>query len=202
MDLKVFKDLKDKGIRVIDVRSEADFSAGHIPGSLYMPIQSLQQDLNRHFLYKDMALVAIGEKDQQGAVNDMLKEKGYGAYKGFFSDGFGHWTSAGEAPDMVIQSSLEELNLDVKHDEDMRIIDIRPEEAFKRGHIKKAWNFPFEDLLTGWAEIPKDKTFFVYGEESSHALTIVSYLKMQGRHNFYHVPAGVEECRAEGIPMA
>ena len=86
--------LKRREVVVLDVRPEAEFSAGHIAGARSVPITELRRHLRA--LSKDMDVVAYCRGPYCVYADDAvreLKRKGFRAFR--LTDGFPEWKRAG-----------------------------------------------------------------------------------------------------------
>lgn|SRR5690554_7586482 len=81
-----YKDLVSKGAIIIDVRTQGEFSSGHIKSSTNIPLQSLQSRLSK--IKKDKPVIlCCASGARSGAAKRMLAAKGYECYNG------GSWMS-------------------------------------------------------------------------------------------------------------
>lgn len=73
---------------LLDVRTEAEFSDHRIPGSINIPIDKLEQNLEK--LPKDKCIVTVCEHGvRSGRAAEFLKQKGYDAKN--LKDGLTVW---------------------------------------------------------------------------------------------------------------
>lgn len=81
-----YKELLSRGSVILDVRTAAEYSSGHIAGSVNIPLQSLQGSL--HLLQKDQAIIACCASGIRSATaKSILKSAGFSeVYNG------GSWT--------------------------------------------------------------------------------------------------------------
>ena len=66
------------GAKVIDVRSEAEFQEGHLPGAINIPLDQLCNRISRHAPYKHQAILLYclsGGRSASGRA--ALKKMGY-----------------------------------------------------------------------------------------------------------------------------
>jgi rhodanese-related sulfurtransferase len=82
-----FKELLKNGAQIIDVRTPAEYSGGHIKGSVNIPLQNLENSLSK--IKKDKpAIICCASGMRSGSAINILKSKGYTQiYNG------GGWTS-------------------------------------------------------------------------------------------------------------
>ncbi len=95
VDLQGFKEVHGAGATVIDVRSDSEFSSGHVPGAIHVPVGSVSphHDLIKD-LPKDKPLYMICESGgRSGRAAKVLASAGYTTVN--VEGGTGAWRSAG-----------------------------------------------------------------------------------------------------------
>lgn len=104
------------------------------------------------------------------------------------------------------RSSLETLSSDQlaekMQQEDITIIDVRPEHEFDEGHIAGALNIPVDDLADKLDELPKDREIVAYcrGPFCVFADDAVELLREKG-FNAKRLDAGYPEWMLEQLPV-
>lgn len=83
------------------------------------------------------------------------------------------------------------------------LIDVRPAEEYRQGHIEGAVSVPLEELATWAKTAPKRKQVVAYcrGPYCVYALQAVATLQKRGI-NAARADVGVSEWRAAGLPIA
>ncbi|SFD65936.1 Rhodanese-related sulfurtransferase [Thiohalospira halophila DSM 15071] len=99
----------------------------------------------------------------------------------------------------------------VSHDElmeraregDVTVIDVRPDEEYRAGHIEGAVNVPLEELDDRLAELPRDREVVAYcrGPYCMLAFEAVERLRQQG-YQVRRLEAGYPEWNAAHLPVA
>jgi phage shock protein E len=73
------RQLVDSGARLVDVRTPAEFAAGHIPGAVNIPVQQLDSRLSE-LQPKDQAVVLYCRSgNRSGTAARLLKSAGFAA---------------------------------------------------------------------------------------------------------------------------
>ncbi len=104
------------------------------------------------------------------------------------------------------RKSLETLSsselADKMQQEDITIIDVRPEQEFDEGHIAGALNIPVEDLSDKMDELPKDQEIVAYcrGPFCVFADDAVELLREKG-FNAKRLDEGYPEWMLEQLPV-
>ncbi len=71
-----FKELVFQGAQIIDVRTPAEFNAGHIRGAVNIPLQTISSQLKR--IHKDKAVITCCASGMRSAsAKSILKANGY-----------------------------------------------------------------------------------------------------------------------------
>jgi phage shock protein E len=79
--------VKEKGAIIIDVRTSQEFNAGHIKGALNIPLQSIDQHIEKIRKYNKPIITCCRSGARSGAAASQLKSRGIEAYNG------GSWNS-------------------------------------------------------------------------------------------------------------
>jgi rhodanese-related sulfurtransferase len=97
--------------------------------------------------------------------------------------------------------SLQELRRRVREDA-VTVIDVRPEEEFRAGHIPGALSIPVAQLKRRLAEIPKRREVVAYcrGPYFVYSVEAVGILRKHG-YRARRMDAGLPDWRASGLPV-
>jgi rhodanese-related sulfurtransferase len=60
------------------------------------------------------------------------------------------------------------------------IIDVRPSEAFHRGHIPMAVNVPMQELQSGRVNFPRGRTLIFYCESGANSMAAAKMMAERG----------------------
>ena len=86
---------------------------------------------------------------------------------------------------------------------DVVLLDVRPAEEYRAGHIPGAWSMPIDELKARLAELPRDREVIAYcrGPYCLFSLEALTELRRDGRRA-RRMEAGVLEWKAAGRPVA
>lgn len=84
--------------------------------------------------------------------------------------------------------TMEEVANDMKHHEDIILLDVRFEEEYQEGHIPTARLLPLPQLeAQALSLFPKDSTLYVYCRSGQRASNAVTKLKTMGYTKVYNI---------------
>ncbi len=211
---------------LIDVREEAEYAEGHIPGAINIPLRTLAQNLD--LIPSDTpAVVYCASGHRAGTALAALKMLGYENVKSF-AGGWKAWSGAGaevstEATDATAVTPKEvdpealaaadefltnipegyfSLGTVEKLQEAMDngavLIDVREPDEFSQGHIATAVNIPLRTLAASIDQIPTDQPVIIYCASGHRAALANAALHLMGFDNVRSFPAGYGAWEAAG----
>lgn len=111
MDLRKLQDSEKKHI-LIDVRDAADYEAGHVEGSIHVPLSELATNIDGVVPDKNEYVIVIGEeRGLAPETYEHLKGKGYSNVE-FLLGGFDEWCKPAEP-------NIEDLKEDAELDKEI-----------------------------------------------------------------------------------
>jgi rhodanese-related sulfurtransferase len=170
------KILAKEPVVIIDIRTEKEYQMEHILDAINLPSANLAEAVTALELEKTYILVDDGTTLQAAyAAGKIFAEKNF-TNVFYLSGGFVAWKnkinmniSFGNPTSFVDQSKVvyinsAELKDIIDKEKNIFILDLRPAEQFKGGHLKGAVNIPLEKLETQRRSIPFGKKIILYGE--------------------------------------
>jgi hydroxyacylglutathione hydrolase len=97
--------------------------------------------------------------------------------------------------------SVEEANEKVKTG-NIYIVDVRRQDEFRKGHIRKAKNIPLDGFKDRMNKIPKKKDVLVYCDSGARSIRAVRYLEVAGHERILHMHQGLRGWKKAGYPVA
>lgn len=183
---------KDEDTIVLDTRDSSVFTLGFVPGAISIGLDGRFAEWAGMLLPfdKPIVLVTAPGKEEETAVR--LARVGFSIIEGYLQGGFEAWQNAGEKIDMIIEIEADELAMDLPHDPNLVVIDVRRETEFADGHIKAALNIPLADMIDpgSMANLDDSQNLYVHCAGGYRSIIAVSLLKRQGIHNLRNVTGG------------
>jgi len=192
-----------KGGSVIDTRPTAKFAAGHVPGTLNIP-------LGKSFLNWSGALVPgetdfwiITEAESDDAVKriiDDLSKVGLTRVAGVFrSDVLREWKSRRGVLETVAQvdpQSVQKRTLD-----GVQIIDVRSPEEWRRGHLPGAIHIPLALLPDRIGELDASAPIVLQCQGGGRSSIATSLLQSRGLPDVSNLAGGYDAWVKEGFEI-
>lgn len=189
---------------VIDTRSADKFAAGHVPGTLNIP-------LGKSFLNWTGALVPeteefyiITEAESDEAVKsllDDLRKIGLTSVAGVFrSDVLREWKSRRE--DLEDVSQLDPRGLDkVAGKDGLQVVDVRSPEEWSGGHLPGAIHIPLAQLPDRLGELDATSPVVVHCRGGGRSSIATSFLKSHGVADVSNLAGGFDAWVTQGFDV-
>ncbi|MBC7901860.1 MAG: MBL fold metallo-hydrolase [Gemmatimonadaceae bacterium] len=186
------KKMNEEGVVVLDTRTASEFTLGFIPGAVSIGLDGRFAEWAGMILPFNETLLLVTEPGQEEVSMVRLARVGFSKLGGYLKGGYPAWESAGEKIDMIIDIEPDELAMDLPHDPNLVVIDVRRETEFADGHIKNALNIPLNEMSDPgtMAEIQETQNLYVHCAGGYRSVIASSLLKRQGIHNLRNVTGG------------
>jgi len=181
------KAMLDKGAMALDVRPATDFIAGHVPGSVSIPLSGQFASWAGAVLGLSSRPVLIAASAEQ--INEArmrLARIGIEAVAGYLEGGVEDWQKAGLPVERVKQITPQELAGQLSQG-GIGVLDVRREAEFQAGHIDGADWHPLDRFKAALPEISKGSPIAVHCKSGYRSLIAVSVLQRAGYHNVMNV---------------
>jgi glyoxylase-like metal-dependent hydrolase (beta-lactamase superfamily II)/rhodanese-related sulfurtransferase len=198
LDIPAFKRMiKDPELIILDTRKASEFTAGFVPGSIFIGLEGRFAEWAGSLLPFDKKMVLVTEVGKERESIIRLARVGFDKIEGFLQDGFETWKSAGETVDIIIDVEADELLMDIPFDDNLVVMDVRKETEFADGHIKDAVNIPLNTLTdpASMANIEDTDNVYVHCAGGYRSVIAASMLKRLGIHNLRNVVGGWGEIK-------
>ena len=173
LDVGAFRRLVDDGAVIVDVRQVEPFAAGHIPGSLSVPLRPQFASWLGWLVGRDRTIVFVLDEhqDRSELVRQCLAI-GYERLAGELAGGIESWRSA-ELP----VATVPVVNAG---DAAGALVDVRQRNEFAAGHVPGAIHVEVGDMAEQASALPAGPLTVMCGH-GERAMTAVSILAAQGR---------------------
>ncbi|HEU4794841.1 MAG TPA: rhodanese-like domain-containing protein, partial [Pyrinomonadaceae bacterium] len=178
---------------LLDVRSAADYGAGHVPGSVNIGLGGQFAIWAGSLIPLNSAIVLIA--DTQAQIDESvvrLARVGIENVKGYLEGGVENWRAAGLPIEAIPQLSVNELKEKLATTADLQVVDVRRPAEYGSGHVPRALNAPLATLDRTAGQLPfaKDKPTAVICAGGYRSSAAASLLEKFGFTNLLNVSGG------------
>jgi hydroxyacylglutathione hydrolase len=196
-------EMSANGTIVLDARPKESFAAGHVAGSINIPLHDTLPTWAGWVLPYDKPIALVLENDDDLAPTvTHLTRIGLDRIEGHLKGGIGAWETGGFELARLETASVHELAARL-NDGAARpnVLDVRSEGEWKSGHIAGAINIHAGLLEDRVDEVPDDRPLAVICGSGYRSSIACSLLMRAGRRRLTNVLGGMTAWRAAGLPV-
>lgn len=190
--------------RVIDTRPAEKFAAGHVPGTLNIPLGKSFLNWTGALVQEDRDFYIITEAESDDAVKLILSNLckiGLTRVRGIFSaDVLHEWKSRRGELEKVPQLDATHLQSRLASD-DVTIVDVRSPEEWSRGHLPGAVHIPLALLPDRFGELDVSAPIVLHCGGGGRSSIATSFLQSQGLSNVSNLAGGYDSWVAQGFEV-
>lgn len=184
---------------VLDVRTEQEFCASHIPNSIFIGLQgnfapwvgALLQDVEQR-----LVLVVPAGKENEAITR--LSRVGFDHVIGFLDGGMAAWEAAGFATAQI--HSITPATFENEYKPNATVVDARKPSEFEAEHLEGAVNIALDTIQTHLNEVP-NTPFYLHCAGGYRSVIMGSVLKRNGFHSFTNIEKGMAGLRQTKLPL-
>ena len=179
----------ENGIMVLDTRSAEQFGAGHVPGAINIGLDGKFAPWVGNMLAPNESVVIVCEAGREEETVTRLARVGYEGVIGWLEGSMNAWRAAGGELQTVQQVKPETLQAELEKSPRPRVLDVRTDEEWEKGHIGSAVHIPLNTLADRLNEIPREPMFVMCGSGYRSSIAC-SVLQRNGMHRVSNVIGG------------
>jgi len=199
LTIEEFKKLTNDGTIILDTRHADTFTHGFVPGSISIGLEGRFAEWAGSLIPFDAPVLLVTEPGKEKETIVRLARVGFDKVQGYLAGGYDAWRDAGETTDLVIDVEADELMMDIPHDKNLVVLDVRRPTEYADGHLKDALNLPLNDMIdpATMANFEEDQNLYVHCAGGYRSVIAASLLKRQGIHNLRNVLGGWGKIKTE-----
>lgn len=196
----------DGGAIVVDVRPAAKAAAGHVPGTINIPLNGSFTTWAGWLLPydRDVYLLVGGDAaapDAAAAAARDLAMIGLDRVAGVFGgDALEAWQAAGRTLSTVPQATPAEAAALLERGA-ATVIDVRARSEWEAGHLPGVLNIPLGHLVERLAELPADRPVVLHCQGGGRSSIAASVLRAHGRDDVTNMAGGYAAWQRAGLPV-
>ncbi|MCH8902397.1 MAG: MBL fold metallo-hydrolase [Bacteroidetes bacterium] len=191
---------------IIDTREHDVFEQAFIKGSINIGLDGRFAEWMGTLFKPEQLVILVTEVGKEKETIVRMARVGYENVNGFLDGGFASWIKADKGIDVVITIEAQELDLDLKLDKEIAVLDVRKEVEFEEGHILGALNVPLQNLAETIEEatdqpLHKEDKIYVHCQGGYRSMVAASILKKNGFINVKNIKNGYDSIKKSNLPI-
>lgn len=204
LSIAAFKEKIKADAVILDTRNANVFTEGFVPGSISIGLEGRFAEWAGSLLPFKQSMVLVTEPGQEEETIVRLARVGFDKVEGYLEGGYEAWKAAGEPFDLIISVDADELAMDMPHDPNLLIVDVRKPTEYADGHVQGALNMTLSELTDpgNLADIEDNHNLYVHCAGGYRSVIACSIMKREGIHNLRNVNGGFARLKdQEGIEI-
>ena len=195
------KSMLDDGEIALDVRSNDEFAAGHVPGSVNIALSGQFASWTATALGLNARPVLIATSDEQlEEARVRLARVGIEVLDGYLDGGVSAWKQAGLPVATLSQMTVNETYERLQSG-GWQILDVRRAPEWEAGHIDNALWWPLNNFKIAPPELDRDAPVAVHCKSGYRSTIASSLLQRAGFKNVVNVTGGFDAWQAAKLPL-
>lgn len=193
LSIAEFKQKKnDDNVIVLDTRHANEFTQGFVPGSIFIGLEGRFAEWAGTMLPFDKTILLVTPAGKEEETVVRLSRVGFDKMEGYLDGGFDAWKNAGERTDLIIDVEADELIMDIPHDPNLKVVDVRKATEYADGHLENAINLPLSEMtdVAELAQFEDNENLYIHCAGGYRSVIAASLLKKEGIHNLRNVVGG------------
>jgi len=190
-----------KGALVLDTRIPDNFEIGFVKGAINIGLNGRFAEWVGTLIDINQPLLLVTEIGKEEESILRLTRVGYEKVIGFLDGGFSSWQNAGKPTDIILTIDAEEFELDLKHEKDIVVVDVRKENEYNSGHIENAENCVLQNFEGTIDELNPIDRIYIHCQSGYRSMIAASILKRKGFDLLKNIKGGYIEIVKQGIPV-
>ena len=188
---------------IVDLRRADEFAAGHVPGTISIPLTRAFAGYAGWVLPYDRDLYLLSGGSDEDAVRHATRELamiGLDRVVGWFdSEAFAAWST--QAGSLVASKRIEPPDVARQLAEGTLVVDVRTTAEWRSGHVAGSLHAPLGRLVALMADKPRSRPVVLICESGSRSAIGASLLTAAGFTDVTNATGGLAEWRREGLPL-
>jgi len=202
-----FIELQRSGALVLDTRPDAEFAAGHVPGSINIPLSGQFASWAGALLGLETDLLLVTEnaaQDPDPATESRMRLARVGIERvaGYLAGGMQAWQRGNQPIARLPHITVTELERLRGEEAALQIADVRRPAEWDEGHIQGALLLPLNQFAAGMEQLDPARPVAVHCKGGYRSAIAASLLLRAGFHRVVNVTGGFDQWKAAGLPVA
>lgn len=193
--------VSESGAFILDVRTGAEFGAGHVPGAVNIGLGGQFASWAGSLIPLDAPIVVVAN-DMEGVAEarTRLARVGFESVIGHLAGGMPTWDEAGLPEAVTPQIPVDELKSRCEEYDDLLVIDVRRPTEYAAGHVPGAVNVQLSELERRAGELDASRATVVICQSGYRSSAATSILARNGFKDVANVVGGTAAWLAANFP--
>ncbi|HET9985945.1 MAG TPA: MBL fold metallo-hydrolase [Longimicrobiales bacterium] len=200
LEAAALEELLARGARIADLRPQAEFEHGHVPGTISIPQNKSFTTWAGWLLPYDADFYLILPAGCESCIDEAVRDLamiGRDRIAGYFA---GEVVRAVPELERTPRVSASELAAQLASG-DVAIVDVRGAAEFAAGHLPGGRNIPLGYLEERLAAVPRDRPVVVHCQSGARSAIGASLLLARGYRDVRNLAGGLDAWAAAGEPV-
>lgn len=199
LDRAGLQQARRQGLSIVDVRSTADFAAGHIQKTVNIPVGTSFPTWAGALLPYDRDIVLLADDDDRlRRARTMLSQVGHDRVVAIAGrDVREAWTREVGPLECTRQIGVGSL----ANGTHRLIVDVRGKPEWDAGHIPSAEHRYLGDLMASMLDVPRDTPIAVHCQGGTRSAIAASLLQAEGFTDVANMKGGIRAWEDAGLPI-
>ena len=196
------KSLIEDGVIALDLRPGDQFAAGHVPGSVNIPLSGQFASWAGSILGLSSQPVLIADSPEQlSEARLRMARVGIEIERGYLDGGVAGWKRYGFDLATLPEISVQEVQAQLLGNK-IRVLDVRREAEWMAGHVDGADWWPLDRFRVSPPEVDLNVPLAVHCQSGYRSIIACSLLQRAGFQNVINVSGGFGAWQQAHLPVA
>ena len=189
----------EDNIKVIDVRHQDIFAAGHVPNSIFIGLDGgFAPWVGAVLSNIDQPILLVADEDRVEEAITRLSRVGFDNVKGYLDGGFSAWKNEGKEVAVIDTITANDFENNYQGN-DVNIFDVRKLTEYQSEHVLDAINVPLNNINNFISDFKIDGENYIHCAAGYRSMIANSILKAHGIHNLVDVRGGFSSIKKTAI---
>jgi len=198
-----FSRLVQGGAMALDTRPDVQFAAGHVTGSVNIPLSGQFASWAGALVGLETDIVLVAGNAERAAESRMrLARVGIERVAGYLAGGIEAWQRETRPIARLERITVQELDRLRRENAGLQIVDVRRDGEWEEGHLEGARLLPLNQLANTMRELDRGRLVAVHCKSGYRSAIAASMLLRSGFNHVLNVTGGFDAWKAAGLPVA
>ena len=189
----------EDNIKIIDVRHQDIFAAGHVPNSIFIGLDGgFAPWVGAVLSNIDQPILLVADEDRVEEAITRLSRVGFDNVKGYLNGGFSAWRNEGKEVALIDAISANDFENNYQGN-DVNIFDVRKLTEYQSEHVLDAINIPLNNINNFISDFKIDGENYIHCAAGYRSMIANSILKAHGIHNLVDIRGGFSSIKKTAI---